>query len=192
MDKHELRDLVLSWIVLTFAFSFNSIINRDFEVVASYAIAVMLGFVFHEMMHRKVAQRYGAIARYRAWYMGLLLAVVVSVATMGRFVIAAPGAVEIVLPPMPYGYLVRITAAIAASGPFTNLLISIFALPFHLLLKGYTCLPTIVGEVNAILALFNLIPLPPLDGWKVFRYSPLAWLLFFLASALVTIVYVLS
>src|SRR5262249_194510 len=66
------------------------------------------------------------------------------------------------------GYL----AAVAA-GPSSNLLLAIiFAIPFrfvpNLMLKGF------VGDLfiqlvflNIILALFNIIPLFPLDGWSI-------------------------
>jgi Zn-dependent protease len=33
--------------------------------------------------------------------------------------------------------------------------------------------------------LFNLLPVGPLDGAKVFKWSPVVWLIFFLPTALV-------
>ncbi len=82
------------------------------------------------------------------------------------------------------------TALTSAAGPLTNILLAIF---FALILR---VLPVIVinqnilsaaeslcvygVEINVILALFNLLPIPPLDGFKVVgglvpeEYAP-AW-----------------
>jgi Zn-dependent protease len=67
-------------------------------------------------------------------------------------------------------------ALVSLAGPLTNLLLAVFAgILIHIIfpagfnsgdLLGFT-LVTIV-ELNLLLAIFNLLPIPPLDGSKIF------------------------
>jgi Zn-dependent protease len=76
------------------------------------------------------------------------------------------------VPINPYNFknYKRDTGITAAAGPLSNILIAIlFALVFHLSgsasVISYLCVPII--QINLLLAMFNLIPIPPLDGSKV-------------------------
>lgn len=75
-------------------------------------------------------------------------------------------------------------ALIAAVGPLSNIFLAlIFGLFFRLLvLSGASALVnlasffTIIVGINLMLALFNLVPLPPLDGSKIIMaFWPNAW-----------------
>lgn len=63
-------------------------------------------------------------------------------------------------------------ALVALSGPLTNMLIAIIAsillkfIPSNFLFIG--TLLTMIRFYNVLLAIFNLLPIPPLDGSKVF------------------------
>jgi len=76
------------------------------------------------------------------------------------------------VPINPYNFnnYKRDTGLTAAAGPLSNVLIAVlFALIFHISgatsILSYLCVPII--QINLLLALFNLIPIPPLDGSKV-------------------------
>jgi len=62
-------------------------------------------------------------------------------------------------------------AIVAASGPLSNILIAIFfAILIRLNIFGsisFTSLSIVVVQLNLFLAIFNLVPIPPLDGSKV-------------------------
>jgi len=157
-------------------------------------VAVATGFVLHEMAHKVLAQRYGHWAEFRAQFGGLALTV--AFAGFFKFLFAAPGAVLIQGRVTP-----RENGLISLVGPGTNFLIAGLSLAGYL--AGLSSSPdwgadsgamvprllTGVAQVNAILALFNLVPLGPLDGRKVWRWSKVAYLLTLVAAiALYTVV----
>ena len=165
------------------AFSWRNLVHGDAIGFCVYAIAVFLGFLLHELAHRSVARRLGFFAYYRAWYPGLAMAIVISVATGGRLIVAAPGAVVVEWAD-PYSMSV-----IAMWGPLTNALIAMLTYPLTLLGGVVTGYAWIVGNVNAMLALFNALPIPPLDGHKVLSYSVKRWVALFATTIIPFILY---
>lgn len=189
-SSNEIRDLFISFFVISLAFSI--LYSRlDFTQIASILPMVMvgvgLGFILHEVAHKITAMRYGYWAEYKIWTPGVFFALISS--AFG-FIFAAPGAVHI------YGQYMtdRANGIISVAGPLTNILLSLIFLAVALWL-GMTspCLlnpvlarpewafilfkTCILGfSINALLALFNLIPFSILDGAKIFRWNPLIWL----------------
>ncbi len=91
--RHEVRDILIALVAMTIAFAllFNTLLSIG-GLVATF-IAVLTGFLGHELMHREVARRLGYIAYFRAWWIGLLLALVTALTRF--FIIATPGATVI-------------------------------------------------------------------------------------------------
>lgn len=194
----ELIDLLLSFVVLTIAFAMvgGGLSGLSQERLAIVAVAVGTGFILHELAHKFVAQRYGYIAEYKASFLGLGLTLVMAL-TIG-IVFAAPGAVMIRKPAYASpaeswkfegdddAYWDRLERKagredlwISLAGPVTNIILTM--LFFALIMSGMLTAPIFYAmaaaafQVNLMLAAFNLIPIDPLDGGKIFRGSPLVW-----------------
>ncbi len=175
----EVIHLSLAVLILTAAFSValpgllegGSFDPRDIRfdpgiTIAAFA-AVASGFIFHELAHKVVAQRYGHWAEFRAQFVGLGFSLLLAIGTGILF--AAPGAVMI------YGRVTpRENAAISIVGPGTNAVIALIAYPFTFQTNtdslGYKVAFT-VAAVNALLAVFNMLPFGPLDGRKVLYWN---------------------
>ncbi len=173
--KQELEDLAISFIVLTLVFS-----SFELTAIPYVALGIFTAFVFHEIAHRQVARRYGYYAIYKRWDTGIMLALFAGILNklLGlRFIFAAVGAVQVYS--LYAGWQDReIYGKISLAGPITNITVGIFALALLTLGKisgilGVSLYYT--AYVNFLLALFNLLPIPPLDGYKVFRWNPGYW-----------------
>lgn len=178
--KKELQGLLLSFVVLTlgFALVFGFPVP-SLSVIGMSAIAVGTGFVLHELGHKLVAQHYGYMAGFEMSKMGLLLAIITPLATLGHFVFAAPGAVVIGESVHTYAIPPETRRThhlhISIAGVVINIALGIVFLALSLMDGGMRFMWGMAASVNLLLAMFNLIPFGPLDGAKVLRLSPIAW-----------------
>jgi Zn-dependent protease len=125
------------------------------------------------MGHRFVARRFDCFAEYAMWPTGLIIALACS---LFGFVFAAPGAVMIYPRADIWGRssLTREKAGlISIAGPAMNICLAVIFLVLNM--AQPTLLFTLGAQVNTWLAIFNLIPLGPLDGAKILRWNKGAW-----------------
>ncbi|MGI6009793.1 MAG: site-2 protease family protein [Methanomethylophilus sp.] len=177
----EIRDILISAIVLTLALmiafatdsnsSYEAYFDRHFgssmyvaEFVVTFII-ILLSFVGHELGHKFVAQDLGCWAEFRMYPLGLLICIALS---FTGFIFAAPGAVYIegVGDKNRYG-------KISIAGPAVNLVLAAVGI-IGCLVFNYTAfvVPFVaLASMNVSLALFNLIPVMPLDGAKVWKWN---------------------
>jgi len=169
-SKKEVKDLLSAWLLISLAFAILFTTELSISVfITSFIISLLtagIGFLFHELMHKSLAQKYHLWAEFRASYNMLFLAVLFS---FFGFIIAAPGGVLI------QGHLTKErNGKISLAGPMTNLIIAILFLIPLLILKPENLfnLFLVYGfKINSLLALFNLIPFPPFDGYKVMDWN---------------------
>ena len=131
------------------------------------AIGVGSGFLFHELAHKFVAQKYNYFAEFRSFDQMLGIALLMS---FFGFILAAPGGVVI-----PNLASKKRGGIIAASGPATNI---VLALIFLAGMQFTTFFPDLFRNgflINAWLALFNMLPVGAFDGYKVFAWDKRVW-----------------
>jgi len=174
-SRTELRDLLKAWVVLSLAFAiamYGLSISIEFlTIVFLSALTVGVGFLFHELAHKIVAQHYGCDAEFRAFNNMLILAMVMSIF---GFVFAAPGAVMI---SGPVG--IRRNGTISLAGPLANLILAfvcllmLFSLPIvflkNIFFYGFM--------INTWIALFNMLPFGNFDGRKIFAWNRAIYIL---------------
>ncbi|MCD6464017.1 metalloprotease [Candidatus Woesearchaeota archaeon] len=167
-SKRELKDLLTAWVFITLAFAILLSRHEPALFVTNIfisAFTVGLGFLIHEIGHKITAQYYGCWAEFVAAKQMLWLALFMSF--LG-FIIAAPGAVMI------SGFVNRKkNGIISAAGPVANIFLSVI---FKVLQAFFAAgiLKTLCSygfQINAWLALFNMLPFHPFDGAKVLSYS---------------------
>lgn len=176
-SKTEINQLILAWIGLSIAFSILfSGNNLIFTLIGSFVI-VGISFLLHEMMHKVVAQHYGAWAEFRANIPMLVLAIIMA---FFGFIFAAPGAVFILgrLNPKQNGIT-------SLAGPLTNIILAIIflAIQFLSISETITILAGFGFYINSLLAIFNLIPFGPFDGAKIFYWNKVVWTIALLISS---------
>ncbi len=185
--RFEKRDFILATIALIAIFTivlyrwgYNV---KDLRVLLGIALGVSTGFLLHELAHREIARRLGYIACFKAWTLGLLIAIMLSITGI---VIAAPGAVY-VGPKIGWRFIIdkerlrKDEFYIALAGPLTNIIFAIISM-ILLMVKPLAITFGIVFTINASLAFFNLLPLPMLDGFKVAKGNLIVWIFLFLIA----------
>ena len=196
-SSKEIKDITIALVALAFSFQLilfrqEIFVDGQFSNIGAMLsfflqslIVVGFAFVLHELGHKYVAQKKGLWAEFRAWPTGLLMAVAIALISRGAFVFAAPGAVMIAPGRNAKGGFLKKLAKkdigeIGIIGSVIDMVLAIGFLVLDLLIP--IKLFVIGAQVNAFLAIFNLIPFNPLDGGKVWYWGKSIWLTSFLAA----------
>jgi len=189
----EISSIIIAWLVLSVAITYRNFVGLfigigSLEVVIAGFIATATGFIIHEMGHKYVAIRRGYVAHFRLWMQGLLLTLFVVIFSGGGIIFGAPGAVYIAPAAAAYyGYdsasrprdSEQENMVISAAGPGINLVFAVAFLALVLATLSGSFLWTIARfgfALNVGLGSFNMLPVPPLDGSKIFRKNILVGL----------------
>ena len=172
----EVIHLIVASLVVGYIFSgvikipnkdvLTSLKRFNWEEFKIAVLAAAPGVIFHELGHKFVALAFGFKAVFEIWPTGMIIGIAMKVLNAPLMLIA-PGYVSISGTSNPY--LFSLTAF---AGPFINLLFWI--IPMLILdysKKKYSektmMILLMTKEINKWMFLFNMIPIPPLDGSKV-------------------------
>lgn len=187
--NEEIRDLIISILILALIFSFPKLENflENFFIAL---LIVFFSFLLHEIAHKLAAKKLGCMATYKIWPTGILIGIAGMLffrATNLPLFIALPGFVEI----MPYAFgrwgfkVVRLTpkdlGLIALAGVGINILLAVLFKP----LPGEVF--SELSWINGWIAMVNLLPIPPLDGSKIFLWKEWFWLFLIFITVLTLI-----
>jgi Zn-dependent protease len=150
-------------------------------VMAVFAALLAISMLTHEIAHKVMGQKKGLWAEFRLTTWGLVL-------TLGSvflpFKMIAPGAMMLAGSPNSDD-IVKISVV----GPVTNIIFSTALLgsAFAVGSNVFASVLFFAAYINAFMALFNLIPIGILDGYKIFSFNKKLWLLAFIPSVALTI-----
>jgi len=188
----ELRELIISTVALGFAFTlaifggnnkFTYVLEPTFiQHFIFTTVLVGLSLVAKEMAQKGTSRALESHATYRMWSPGIIVSVLSSFlgivfAAVGGMQISSEnteraGRWQINLSPKQMGI-------IASIGPLMSLAIGMSLLMLSPIVPSFGLernLFVIGAEINAVLALFSMVPFGPVDGDKVLRWNVTIWL----------------
>ena len=182
-SSKEVKHLCLGTLLvigISLSFGFDSLGAADWGFVFSGLAAVItLSFFTHEIAHKVTAQRRGLWAEFRLTLWG---AVLTCVSIFLPFKIISPGAVMLSGPAS-----VDDIGKISIAGPLTNIILSAVFLALTFVSSPYYWIFAVGAFFNGYIAVFNLIPMGILDGYKIFIWNKMIWLSVFAASVALAI-----
>jgi len=178
---NEALDILFAAVLIFGVLGFNNL-TRGFNTEISYwdfrigiLVTILTGFIGHELAHRFIAQRSGLQARFVLWTQGILFTLL---GLILPFVFIVPGFVFMT------GYISKtVNGKVALSGPAINIVNGVILAVLWALTNvtvwgiNFDTVLQLAAQLNFFLAIFNLIPLGPLDGRKVREWNPKIWAL---------------
>lgn len=182
LSYEEVYHIGVSILVVALILTYNPLEPlASLEGMARAIFAVAVAIFFHLAAQKIMAHRLGSIAFYRLWLPGLVFSLLLMVVGIKPIILV--GAVSLTTYKFGrFGYKSRqpsITEIgwVGVSGTLVNILLA-------LIFSSVVVFPYL-AFVNALIALFSLVPIKPLDGGKVFLWNPVYWLLLILLLVLI-------
>jgi Zn-dependent protease len=180
----ELKHLtiaVLLVIGVSFSLGYYYFAHLGWFWLSLFAVILTASFLVHEIAHKVTAQRHGLWAEFRLVVLGVVLTLISVLPFF--FKIISPGAVMISGPAQRDEI-----GKISIIGPLTNIVLAAILLSVAFALVPFSFIFLFSAYLNALIALFNLIPIGILDGYKIFNWNKIYWALAFAVSAVLLII----
>jgi len=183
VELDEKLSIAVTILALSLVFGSQYLLRGDITLYAVVTAVATLAVIPHELMHRWSARVMGCYSRYVLYPLGLALTLITAIPWIPVKIIM-PGFTLVSVAEIDPAKLKRVDGLVSYAGPLTNILIASAALALHSVLLKFGALPALlrviillIAELNAWIAVFNLLPIPPLDGSKILAWKPALWAL---------------
>jgi hypothetical protein len=205
-EPREARDILISILAITFVFAYDDksqtfvFANWLLHFLLTLAI-VAVSFLAYDFGMKLAALHQGFRAEYRMWPMGIAFSLIVTLLSKGHFPLVLAGGLFLQhmmilrLGKFRYGMNVMAQGTIAAAGPVANLILMTFGLAMSRQLHFMPALFDYVAFINGVMMVYQLLPIPRLNGIHIFFMSRLAYVFiscFLVAYFLLTLLKVYS
>ena len=199
---HEIKGLAITILVFAFVISFKDWGDKTFNLAAGIfnlfnaILIVTLSMLVYDAGKRIWALIIGYRVEYQMWGIGLILSLVIVFLTNGNLWLLLPGGFVVHhmsghrLGWFRYGINYFGIAMVAFAGSLFTLMLIIFFKILYLLVPNALIQKAIM--FNVILVITGLLPIPPLDGSKIYWGSRLMYAFVMPALVAATILMVIK
>lgn len=187
IESNESSSIILSVAVATLIFAYNwtAPLETIWNLPLSFA-AVVTAFMFHELAHRFVSRKLRCHAVYKIWVPGIIFGLLMMLMGVKLVILGA-----VVISTYSFGRWgmkskrpsMREVGLIASSGPAINILMAMI----FKIIAGWSFAGVFgyLASINIWIGMFNLIPVKPLDGSKIFYWNTTAWMMMVITAVLI-------
>ena len=199
---YELRGIIISIFVIAFIISFKEWGTIKFDAGAGLfnlfnsILIVAMSILIHDAGQRLWGLAIGYRIEYRMWSLGLLIAVIVAFASNGSLWLIVPAGFMLHhlaghrLGFFRYGVNYFGQAMVALAGPLFTFMLIILLKILNAFYPNVLLQKAII--FNVVYAITSLLPIPPLDGSKIYFGSRMLYAFVLPAIFIATILMVVS
>lgn len=200
--NHELRGLIISIVALAFIVSFKEWGTAKFDFAAGLlnffnaVLIVALSVLVHDFGQRIWGLASGYRIEFRMWSFGLIISLIAAFLSNGSLWLIIPGGFMLHLIAghrlgwFRYGINYVGQALVAMAGPLFTLMLIILLKALYAFFPNPLIQKAII--FNVVYAITSMLPIPPLDGSKIYFGSRMIYAFSLPAIALATILMIVD
>lgn len=184
-NEQEIKDLIITVFSISAISSISDIFSGGNWLLTFILSVVIISISLFVKLYtqKRVGKKYDCDVIYKFDYNLFIIALLLGIITNGGVILAAIGSISIMsglytrLGHKFVNISLREKGLISLSGPMSNVLLALASLLL------YPINPTLFQlslNLNVFIALFSLLPIPPLEGHNVFFWNRLTWFASFL------------